>query len=269
MNYYQIPAETLGENSKVPVIKLGDSGEVFYEIAFEMISEIKKANAENRKTVFIVPVGPVGQYPIFVRYVNDENISLKNCWFINMDDYLTDDGKFIDTSNKLSFRAFMQNNVYGKIKSELLMPQNQMIFPDPENLEYIPKLIEELGGIDICFGGIGLNGHLAFNEPEDVTVEEFASRATRVLDISPETRTTNCIGDLCGAIENMPKKCVTIGMREILSAKKIRLGVFRDWHRAVVRRVAYGEVSALFPATLLQNHSDVKIYANNNATQTP
>ena len=49
----------------------------------------------------------------------------------------------------------------------------------------------------------------------------------------------------------------------------MRLGVFRDWHRAVVRQTAYGEVSAHFPATLLQRHPDAMIYVNANAAQQP
>ena len=114
-------------------------------------------------------------------------------------------------------------------------------------------MIDELGGVDIAFGGIGINGHLAFNEAQDeLTADEFAALHTRVLTISRETRTSNAIGDLNGAIDAMPRKAVTIGMAEILGAKKIRLGVFRDWHRSVVRQAAYGEVSAHFPATLIR-----------------
>ena len=48
----------------------------------------------------------------------------------------------------------------------------------------------------------------------------------------------------------MPNKAVTIGIKQILGARKVRLGVFREWHRAVVRQAAYGEVTAAFPATL-------------------
>ena len=94
--YYQIPAERLGEGAKLPILKLGDSGEVFYELAEEMCGAIRANNAAGKHTVFICPVGPVGQYPIFVRLVNREKLSLKNCWFINMDEYLTDDGQWID-----------------------------------------------------------------------------------------------------------------------------------------------------------------------------
>lgn len=270
MKYYQISAQDLGKDAKIPLKKLGDSGEVFYEIALEMISEIEKNNAANRRTVFICPVGPVGQYPIFVRLVNERRVSLKNVWFINMDEYLDENGEWIDESSKLSFHGFMNRNVYSKIDPELVMPENQRVFPDPHKVEYIPELIEKLGGVDIAFGGIGINGHLAFNESQDeLTPAEFAALKTRVLPISRETRTANAIGDLNGAIDAMPTHCVTIGMYEILSARKVRLGVFREWHRSVVRQAAYGEVSAHFPVTLLQNHADAMIYVNANAAVQP
>lgn len=268
--YYQIDAAHLGENARIPLLKLGDSGEVFYEMALEMVNTIKEHNARGERTVFICPVGPVGQYPIFVRLVNRDRVSLKDCWFINMDEYLTDDDRWIDASSPLSFRGFMERTVYSQLDPALVMPPEQRIFPDPADPGHIQQVIDQLGGVDIAFGGIGINGHLAFNEAQDeLTVEEFAALPTRVLSISRETRTSNSIGDLNGAIDAMPKRCITIGMAQILAARKVRLGVFRDWHRAVVRQAAYGEVSAHFPATLLQNHPDACIYVNANAAQQP
>ena len=98
----------------------------------------------------------------------------------------------------------MARNVYGKIDPELLMPEEQRVFPDPGDLGRIPALIEQLGGVDIAFGGIGITGHLAFNEPQpELTPEQFAQLPTRVLDIHPETRATNCVGDLGGALEDI------------------------------------------------------------------
>ena len=64
---------------------------------------------------------------------------------------------------------------------------------------------------------------------------------------------------LGGALEDMPSYCVTIGFHEIYHARKIRLGVFRNWHRGVVRRAAYGAPSAEFPVSLLQGREDVLI----------
>ena len=270
MDYYHISAQELGKGAKLPILKLGDSGEVFYEMAAEMCAAIRANNAAGKPTVFICPVGPVGQYPIFVRLVNREQLSLRNCWFINMDEYLTDDGQWIAEENPLSFRGFMAREVYGKIAPELLMPEEQRVFPDPADPGRGDRLIEELGGVDIAFGGIGINGHLAFNEAQpELTPEQFAALGTRVLTLTPETKTANAIGDRGGAIAAMPNKAVTIGIKQILGARKVRLGVFREWHRAVVRQAAYGEVTAAFPVTLLQNHPDAAIYTNAIAAGQP
>ena len=266
--YYRIPASDLGKNAKIPLKCLGDSGEVFYEIAREMVETIIENNARGQRTVFIVPVGPVGQYPIFVRLVNERHVSLKNCWFFNMDEYLLDEHTKISPDDPLSFIGFMEKQVYGRIDPALTVPPEQRIYPDPLDPGRGDALLERLGGADICFGGIGINGHLAFNEPQpELSTAAFLSLPTRVLAISRETRTANAIGDLGGAIEDMPPYCVTIGFHQIFTAKKIRLGVFRDWHRAVVRRAAYGEMTTAFPATLLQTHPDALIYVNANAAR--
>ncbi len=268
MSYYQITAEELGKDAKIPILKLGDSAEVFYELARIMIREIRKNNQAGKKTVFICPVGPIGQYPIFIRLVNEEGLSLKNVWFFNMDEYLNEAGEWIDMEDKLSFRGYMEKQVYSKIAPELVMPLEQRVFPDPKEPERIGQLLSELGGVDICFGGIGINGHLAFNEASDtMTAEEFAALPTRLLEISKETRTINSVGDRGGAIDAMPKLCVTIGMKEILSARRLVFAVFRDWHRSVIRQAAYGEVTAHFPASLMQNHPNAMILTNENAAK--
>lgn len=258
--YTYTKEELLNKGAKLPVIVMEDNAAVFQSMAEEMTEEIKKNNAAGKKTVFICPVGPVGQYPYFVEMVNKEKISLKNVWFINMDEYLDDDKKWVPETHPLSFRGFMNRTVYSKIAPELVMPEEQRVFPDPENVEYIPQLIEKLGGVDICFGGIGINGHVAFNEADaSLSNEEFLAQKTRVLDITKETRTANAIGDFNGALEDMPKYCVTIGIYEIAHARKIRLGCFRNWHRAVVRRTAYGEATSDFPVSLLTNHQDINL----------
>lgn len=255
--YYYYTKEQLLTRPKLPVAVMTDDAAVFREMAREMADEIKRKNALGEKTAFICPVGPVGQYPYFVDIVNKEGISLKDVWFLNMDEYLTDNKEWIDKEHRLSFRGFMDRAVYTQIRPELVMPAEQRIFPDPRDPENMWRIIQKLGGVDICFGGIGINGHVAFNEArDDLTAEQFRELPTRVLEITRETRTANAIGDLCGAIDDMPRWCITIGMREIYSARKIRLGCFRDWHRAVARHACYGDVSAHFPVTLLQEHPD-------------
>lgn len=258
--YYQYDKEQLLSSPKMPLYCMENNQQIFMEMADQMVEEIERHNARGEKTVFICPVGPVGQYPYFVNLVNEKNLSLKDVWFINMDEYLDDDKQWVPMDHPLSFRGFMERTVYTKIKPELVMPKDQRVFPDPSRVSDIPELIEKLGGVDVAFGGIGINGHVAFNEADPLSSnEEFLSRKTRVLEVTPETRTANAIGDFNGALEDMPRYCVTIGIYEIAHARKIRLGCFRNWHRAVVRRAGHGEATAQFPVTLLQDHPDITL----------
>ncbi|MCD2502029.1 glucosamine-6-phosphate isomerase [Clostridium sp. NSJ-145] len=270
---YKKTIEELVNNDVIDVKVLGDAGEVFYEMALDMIEEINKNNEEGKRTVFICPVGPTGQYPIFVRLVNKHKISLKNVWFINMDEYMIDENTPISKGHELSFRGFMEKSVYSKIDLDLVMSENQRIFPEVGNEQKVMETIEKLGGVDICFGGIGINGHIAFNEPpeqhEVCTAEDFKNRTTRVLNISRETITINAVGSLGGAIKAMPKMCITIGMKEILSARKIKLYCFRDWHGAIVREGIFGERTVACPLSLLRDHNDVEITLTSNAAKMP
>ncbi len=269
-NYFNLEPQELTTNNKVPYKCLGESSSVFYQMALEMVNCIEGNNKNGKSTLFICPVGPVGQYPIFVEMINAKKINLCDTYFINMDEYLDDNKKYLPKDHKLSFRGFMENHVYNKISKELTIPEDHRYFPSPEDPENLQRVIDRLGGVDMAFGGIGINGHLAFNEAEDnVDVDEFAKRETRVLKISSETRVANAIGDLNGAIDAMPHYAVTIGMRQILGAKKIRIGVFRSWHQAVLRQTLFGDVESHFPATLLQQHPDTIIYSNDEAAKRP
>ena len=88
-----------------------DNAAVFKSMADEMVEEIKRKNALGENTVFICPVGPVGQYPYFVDMVNEQNISLKNVWFINMDEYLKEVKDGMDKREKLMmlWKGFQQD----------------------------------------------------------------------------------------------------------------------------------------------------------------
>ena len=266
--YYSYTKEALQIKSKVPIKFFDSSEETFIALAEEMKNIIVKNNANNKATVIICTVGPVKQYPFFIEMINTEKISLKNCWFINMDAYLSDDGNYIDINNKLSFRGYMERQVYAKILPELLMPQEQRIFPDPHAPETVTNLLNKFGGADLCIAGIGMNGHLAFNEPmPELSAEEFAKIRTRRIRISEVSRACCASADLSGALEAVPHWAISLGISELFDAKAMRIGVFRDWHRGVLRRTACGSVSANFPATLLQNHKNVCIYANDEAAK--
>jgi glucosamine-6-phosphate deaminase len=182
--------------------------------------------------------------------------------FINMDEYLTDDDRWIDIEHPLSFRGYMQRLFYDRLDPSLApWPQNR-VFPDPADVDAIGKLIEDRNGVDACFGGIGINGHIAFNEPpevgEKVSDEEFAEWPTRVLNLTRETRTINSV-TVGGEISIIPWRAVTVGMKECLGAKKMRFYCNRPWQSAVVRRVLHGPITAACPASFLRKHPDASI----------
>ena len=266
---YQATGNTLTKG-RIPVRLFPSSEAIFQAMARDMADTIKDHNAKGLKTTFILPVGPVGQYPYFVEMVNQERISLKRCHFLNMDEYLTDSQQWIGMHEPLSFRGAMKRDVFEKIDRQLRIPASQWIFPDPKDLGLIQRTIEQIGKVDVTYGGIGINGHVAFNEAEEHTsAAVFAKRETRIITMSPETRTANAIGSLGGSLDLMPRYAVTIGMRQILASKRIVLGVFRPWHRAVLRKAIFAPVSASFPVTLLQNHPDSVILANDIAQEKP
>lgn len=257
--YLDVAEEELGRGTSVKVRVLGDMASVAEDMARVMGETIRAAVAEKGAATLIVPVGPVDQFPILARRVNEERMSLREVVFINMDEYLTDDDRWVPLDHPLSFRAFMGRKFYGLLDPDLAPPAENRVFPDPANVDAIGELIERRGGVDATFGGIGINGHVAFNEPpepgETCTVEEFAGRPTRVLDLARETRTINAV-TVGGEIGVVPRRCVTVGMREVLASRRLRFYCNRPWQSAVVRRALHGPVTPACPASYLRTHSD-------------
>ena len=268
MEFMKIPADKLGAGAKIGICVYEGEEEVYRELAKCMIDAIESNNAAGRHTVMIVPVGPTGQYAFFVSMVNQNKVALDKCWFINMDEYLGEDDGYIDEFHPLSFRGFMKREVFRELHSP--PPDEQLVFPDPMNPAATDELIEKLGGADLCIGGIGINGHVAFNEPiKDLPPCDFLGLSTRVLSIAPETLAVNAVSALGGAFELMPRRCVTVGMKQIAASRKVRLAAFRDWHRYAVRRAAYGEAGSDFPVSLLQGHPDAMLLITSNCARPP
>ncbi len=240
--------------------------DVYFDMALCMLDEVMKNNAAGKKTVMIVPVGPTQQYPIFARLVNQLNVSLKNVWFFNMDEYMDTPSTTIPVDDKMSFHKRMNDEFYSRVRPELLMDESQRLFPEPGKEKEYDKKIEELGGVDLCLGGLGINGHLAFNEAAEdddpITAEEFAALGTRVLPITRETRTINAYGYQRGDLRGMPEWCITIGMKQILAARKIYIALNRDWQHGIVKHVLCDKPCAQIPASLLQNRQNVEFVAH-------
>ena len=242
--------------------------DVYFDMALVMLDEIMKNNAIGKKTVMIVPVGPTDQYPILAKLVNQLKVSLKNVWLFNMDEYMMSPTEMIDPTHKMSFKKRMYEEFYSRVDEELLMTEEQRLFPMVGKEKEYDALIESLGGVDLCLGGLGINGHLAFNEPPEegdpITAEEFAALPTRVLPISRETKTINAYGYQRGDLRGMPEWCITIGMKQILGAKKIYIALNREWQHGIVKHVLLDKPQAQIPASLVQGHENVTFCAYEN-----
>ena len=250
---------------------VGKEWDVYFDMALTMLDEIMKNNAVGKKTVMIVPVGPTDQYPILAKLVNQLKVSLKNVWFFNMDEYMMSPTEMISAEHYMSFQKRMNDEFYSRVDKDLVMPIEQRLFPCVGKEKEFDALIEKLGGVDLCLGGLGINGHIAFNEAAEeddpITADEFAALPTRVLPITRETRTINAYGYQRGDLRGMPEWCITIGMKQILSARKIYIALNRPWQHGIVKHVLFDTPQAQIPATLLQRHDGVTICAYEDVAQ--
>lgn len=268
-SYLDMMPALLGQGQKMKVRVVGDAVSVAAHMAGDMSDFLLRGG--QRGPTLIVPVGPVDQFPLLARLINENRIDCRNAVFINMDEYLTDDDQWLPLEHPLSFRGYMQRAFYDLLDPQLTPPPANRVFPDPREPEAIGRLIAERGGVDACFGGIGINGHVAFNEPpepgEEYTPEQFAALPTRVLSLARETRTINAV-TVGGEISIIPRRAVTVGMMEILASRSLRFYCNRPWQSAVIRRALHGPLTPACPASLLRRHPDaVLTVADYVATQ--
>ncbi len=271
-DYLNIPAADLGKGTPVKVRVLGDMAALGHDLAEAMCREILDARAAGRGATLIVPVGPVEQFPLLAQRINSERLDCRDLVLINMDEYLTDDDRWLPADHPLSFRGFMDRLFYSQLDPALAPRPEHRVFPDPLDVGFIPRLIAQRGGVDACFGGIGINGHIAFNEPPEpgvvVSVEDFAALPTRVLSLTRETRTINSV-TVGGELAVIPRRAVTVGMRECLGARRLRLYCNRPWQSAVARRALHGPVTAACPASLMRLHPDAVLTVADYVAQPP
>lgn len=275
MNPLTIPKGELGRGARIPLTVLGGNAEVIARFADDMLAEYQAALAAGRpQAVFIVPVGPVGQYDLLADRCNAERTSLRRLVLINMDEYLTADGlDWISAGDPLAFRRHMDEHFYARLHPDLAPPPEQRVWPDPRDLDGVGRAITRGGGVDVCFGGVGITGHVAFNDPpepgEQTSVEEFGRLATRVVRLSRETLLINAVTAARGNVDRIPRLAVTVGMTEILASRKVRLYMNREWQAAIVRKLLHGPVTPAVPASLLQEHPDAHVTIAEHVAEVP
>lgn len=269
---YEADIADLAKQSGVRLDIVPDKGDVHARFARDAADLIRANNEAGKPTTLIMPVGPVKPYPLLARICNEERISWRNVSTFNMDEYLDWEGRSIDVGHPLSFKGFMLR-FFALLDEELRIPEQNVHFPDPLKIEAFSAKIEELGGIDCCYGGIGFHGHVAFNEPPagafyEVSVESFKQSRTRVLALNAETLVMNSSRSAGGRVADFPPMAVTIGMRDILRSRRIRLfGDGGEWQKTAVREAIAGTPSVAYPVSLLRGHPDYAICIDRETSQ--
>lgn len=278
---YQLPANALAVHSPVPVTILPDLSTFNGHFAEAIAGEIAAKHAAGESTRLILPVGPVGYFAPLAQLCNRASISWQHVHVFFMDEYCDWQGRRVDADHPLSFAGFAQRMLFSQLEADLALPPSQLHFPDPLHIDHISEAIARVGGIDTCYGGIGIHGHIAFNEPPisrwfTLTPAEFKASKTRLVQLAPETVVMNASRAAGGHFAALPPMAVTLGMADILAARRIRLycqgGV---WQRMVLRIALFGSPDRVdgedvnYPVTLLRSHPDLALITTEETAQPP
>jgi glucosamine-6-phosphate deaminase len=224
------------------------------QAALEIARLIKEKQSKGEKCVLGMATGstPKALYAELVRMHKEEGLSFKNVITFNLDEYYP-----IERTALQSYHRFMHANLFDHVDID---PSNVHI---PEGTwkkeeikikcaEYESK-IEAAGGIDLQVLGIGINGHIGFNEPGSSIFSK-----TRLVNLEPTTRLANVYE--FSNISEVPRLAVTMGIGTILKAKRIILLAWGEVKAPVIRESVEGHPDESVPASLLQHHADVTFY---------
>jgi glucosamine-6-phosphate deaminase len=186
-----------------------------------------------------------------------------------VDEYADINGVEIPADHYLSLRGQLYK-IFEKIDKELLPNFSKIIFPTAENLSKLKTMIGEKH-IDVTYAGVGIHGHLAFNEPEQ-GVRDTDPRVTFINDF---TVTLGAIRfGIGGDLENFPRRGLTLGMNQLLAADEVVLmtrsgipGI--DWANTVVRIAVLGEIGDDYPVTHIREHKNWVLLTDEDSIRTP
>ncbi len=271
-----IPMEQLeGHGGLVTPFRLvKDSATMGRLMARELADEVLSAAKENRLLRAIIPCGPNCWYKPFETIVNSEKVSLQNLVVFHMDECLDWEGNLLAKNDPYNFRSSMEKHFYGGIEKNLAVPEDQRFFLSPAAVE---KVREEIwrAPIDITLGGWGQDGHIAYNQTRrhpfsKITLDQLRNASIRVQDNNLDTIITLGQRSFGAAYQFVPPMSVTLGVKECLSAKKVR--VFSDtgtWKQTALRVALFSEPDVEYPLTLLQEHKDALITATEDTARHP
>lgn len=198
---------------------------------------------------------PIGTYKELIRMNKEQKIDFKDVVTFNLDEYYP-----IKQTNNQSYKHFMNENLFNHInisKENTHIPNGETTDPAFECQKY-DKMIEDAGGIDLQILGIGQNGHIGFNEPNDYLIPE-----THVTDLTQNTIEVN--SRFFDNISDVPTKALTMGMGTIMKSKKIIILANGRSKHDIVNQLINGKISTNIPASLLKVHPDVILICDKEA----
>lgn len=251
---------------KIPFRLCRDSDEMGQVMARELVDEIESHHQSGEVIRAIIPCGPSCWYEPFTTLVNREKVSLENLVVFHMDECLDWQGRELPRDHPYNFQGFMEKHFYEPVDSELSVPLENRHWLKGNNVEEIKGKIWS-APIDITYGGWGQDGHIAYNQARrhpfsHLTVDELRNSTVRIQENNLDTILALAQRTFGSAYQFVPPMSVTLGVKECLSAKKVRL--FSDtgaWKQTAFRVALFGPMTAEYPITLLQTHPDALITA--------
>jgi glucosamine-6-phosphate deaminase len=255
---------TRHSNKKFRIEVIDDKIQFYSRFAIDIVTRIQKAGQEGKSCVLILPVGPVPQYRIAAEMINRQGISCKHLTTFNMDEYANEKGETAPADWEGSFATSMRQSFFEKIDPKLRPLDKNIHFPTHRNIEDYWKMIEDAGGADCCYGGIGWCGHIAFWESHlglefGDDLKSYKQAHGRIVELNPMTIMQNALHTFSSDWSWCPPKAASIGPREILGARDRSFWLDGDcgsaamsWQRFIARLVAHGPVNTLVPGSILQ-----------------
>lgn len=267
-HWCQIPYTKLENHPdrKVPFRLVKDSAEMGALMARELVDEIRIHNQRGEPTRAIIPCGPACWYQPFTDLVNEERVSLRELEVFHMDECLDWQGKLLPDGHPLNFKSFMLEHFYNPVEADLAVTEQNRHWLLPQNHEKISELALAKP-IDITYGGWGQDGHIAYNQARrqpfsPQSIDDLRNSTARIQENNLDTILALAQRNFGAAYQFVPPMSVTLGVKECLSARKVRL--FSDtgaWKQTALRVALFGPVTAEYPLTLLQQHPDAMLTA--------
>lgn len=198
---------------------------------------------------------PIGLYNNLIELYKKGNLDFSKVTTFNLDEYYP-----ISGDNVQSYKYFMNDKLFNHVnidESKTHIPNGETKFPEEECANY-DKHIEEHGGVDLQILGIGNNGHIGFNEPDENLVA-----GTHITGLTESTIEAN--SRFFDSMDEVPKKALTMGIGSILKSKKIILMASGKSKSDAVKALLDDKINTNIPATMLKAHSDVILICDKEA----